>query len=115
MKCLTTITKEYKKVCEAMDDVLQNGGGRTPLPEDNDLYCRLAVVKKTLEWVHSMLIPTTTKGRDRSNELMGHRHIAKGPTHAVLYPKPFPWSNPTARVEKVRNTTSDTDQAGSRP
>ena len=69
-----------------MADSNKKGGGHTPLPEDSDLYCRLAVVKKTLEWVHPVLIKTTAKGANRFNELMGHRHYACGPTHAVLYP-----------------------------
>jgi hypothetical protein len=85
MAAATRIRNEYKKVCAAMDDLAKKGG-HSPLPKDSDLYCRLAVVKKTLEWVHPVLIRTTAKGPDRYNELMGHRHWAFGPTHAVLYP-----------------------------
>jgi len=82
------VRKEYKAVCRAMNELLKKGGSHNPapLPQDNDLYCRLAVVKKTLEWVHPLLIKTAAKGIDRRNELMGHRHYANGPTHAVLYP-----------------------------
>jgi hypothetical protein len=69
-----------------MEALLKKGGNRTPLPQDVDVYCRLAVVKNTLEWVHPLLIKTTAKGPDSYNELMGHRHWAFGPTHAVLYP-----------------------------
>jgi hypothetical protein len=86
MRTPMSVRREYKKVCEAMDDLVKKGAGHTPLPEDSDVYCRLAVVKKTLEWVHSVLIKTTTKGPDRYNELAGHRHHVMGPTHAVLYP-----------------------------
>lgn len=50
------------------------------------MYGRLAIVKMTLEWVHPLLIKTKAKGPDRLNELMGYRHFANGPTHAVLYP-----------------------------
>jgi hypothetical protein len=35
-----------------MKDLLKKGGGHSPLPEDSDVFCRLAVVKKTLEWIH---------------------------------------------------------------
>ena len=82
------VRKEYKTVCQAMKDLLKKGGRRnhTPLPEDSDVYCRLAVVRKTLEWVHPLLIKTTARGPDRIAELLGHRHYANGPTHAVLYP-----------------------------
>lgn len=79
------IRKEYRKVCHEMDLLRQKGRG-TPLPDDSDVYCRLAVVKKTLEWVHPLLIKTAAKGSDRFNELLGHRHYALGPTHAVLHP-----------------------------
>jgi hypothetical protein len=81
-----SIRAEYKTVCQAMEALLKKGGNRTPLPQDVDVYCRLAVVKNTLEWVHPLLIKTTAKGPDSYNELMGHRHWAFGPTHAVLYP-----------------------------
>jgi hypothetical protein len=32
---------------------MKNGGGHTPLPEDETRYSCLVAVKKTLEWVHS--------------------------------------------------------------
>jgi hypothetical protein len=86
MRAPSSIREEYKQVCKAMGDLDKKGGGYSPLPEDSDLYCRLAVVKNTLEWVHPVLVKTTTKGQDRYNELMGHRYLAFGPTHAVLYP-----------------------------
>jgi len=81
----TRIREEYKKVCQAMADLDRKGGGHTPLPEDSDVYCWLAVVKKTLEWVHPILIKTAAKRADRWDELMGHRHFVIGPTHAVLH------------------------------
>jgi hypothetical protein len=88
MASATRINQEYKTVCAAMAQLCEKGGrsDRTPLPGDEDLYCRLAVVKETLEWVHPKLIKTTAKGAARFNELMGYRHYAMGPTHAVLYP-----------------------------
>lgn len=76
---------EYNKVCRAMRKLARKGGGK-PLPQDDELYCRLAAVKKTLEWVYPRLIKTSAKGHARLNELMGHRHYAMGPTHAELYP-----------------------------
>jgi hypothetical protein len=69
-----------------MKDLLKKGDGHWPLPKDSDLYCSLAVVKETLEWVHPLLIKTTAKGPDRLNELLGYSHFVLGPTHAVLYP-----------------------------
>lgn len=82
------VRKEYKKVCQAMKDLVKKGGrrNRTPLPKDECVYGHLATVKMTLEWVHPLLIKTTAKGPNRYNELMGHRHYVNGPTHAVLYP-----------------------------
>jgi hypothetical protein len=82
------VNKEYKKVCEAMRDLVKKGGrhNRAPLPDDLELYGRLEAVKKTLEWVQPRLIKTTAKGNDRLNELNGHRHYVMGPTHALLYP-----------------------------
>lgn len=80
------VRAEHKAVCQAMRELLNKGDGHSPLPKDTDLYCSLAIVKKTLEWVHPLLIKTTAKGPDRLNELMGHRHYACGATHAVLYP-----------------------------
>jgi hypothetical protein len=82
----TRIRNEYKKVCQAMDALDKKGGGHSPLPEDSDLYCRLSVLKNTLEWVHPILIKTKATGPDRFNELMGHRYMAFGPTFAVMYP-----------------------------
>lgn len=79
------VRKEYKTVCQAMRDLMKKGG-RTPLPQDEGLYCRLAAVKKTLEWVYPRLIKTTAKGHDRLSELAGYRHYVMGPTHAELYP-----------------------------
>jgi hypothetical protein len=69
-----------------MAEIVKKGGGHWPLQKDEDVYCRLAAVKNTLEWVHPLLIKTKAKGPDRLNELLGHRHYANGPTHAVLYP-----------------------------
>jgi hypothetical protein len=69
-----------------MDSLLEKAGCKTPLPEDSDVYRRLGVVKKTLEWVHPLLIKTTAKGGDRIGELLCHKHYAYGPTHAVLNP-----------------------------
>ena len=86
MRSPRLIRAEHKKVCQAMIDLIKKGGGHTPLPKDDDLYGRLVVVKRTLEWVHPLLIKTTAKGPDRFNELMGHKHYVSGPTHAVLYP-----------------------------
>lgn len=86
MRSPKLIRAEHRKVCHAMKDLIKKGGGHTPLPQDDDLYGRLAVVKRTLEWVHPLLIKTTAKGPDRLNELMGHKHYVSGPTHAVLYP-----------------------------
>jgi ribosomal protein S19E (S16A) len=88
MRSPRAVRKEHKKVCQAMKDLLKKGGrrNRTPLPNDEYIYGRLATVKKTLEWVHPVLIETTAKGADRFNELMGHKHYVNGPTHAVLYP-----------------------------
>jgi hypothetical protein len=63
---------------------MKNGGGHTPLPEDETRYSCLVAVKKTLEWVH-LLVKTKARSPDRYDELMGHRHIANGPTHACLY------------------------------
>lgn len=57
-----------------------------PLAEDTELYLRLAVVKRTLEWVHPLLLETEAKGSERLNALMGYSHFANGPTHSVLYP-----------------------------
>lgn len=79
------VRHEYKKVCGAMSDLAKRGGN-SPLSQDEDLYLRLAAIKKTLEWVHPRLIKTTAKGHDRLNELVGHRHYAMGPTHDALYP-----------------------------
>jgi hypothetical protein len=84
MASATRIRNEYKTVCQAMADLKRKGDGHSPLPEDSDTYCRLAVVKNTLEWVHPILIKTSKT--DRWNELMGQRHFVMGPTHAVLYP-----------------------------
>jgi len=86
MKSPTVIRKEYKSVCQAMRDLDKKGGAHSPSPKDSDLYCRLAVVKNTLEWVHPLLIKTEAKGPDRLNELLGNKHIARGPTLAVLHP-----------------------------
>jgi len=80
------VRKEYQNVCREMDNLLKKAGCQTPLSEDSDVYCRLAVVKKTLEWVHPLLIKTTAKGPDRIGELLCHKHYAYGPTNAVLYP-----------------------------
>jgi hypothetical protein len=88
MRSPRSVRKEHKKVCQAMKDMVKKGGrcNRTPLPKDEYMYGRLAIVKMTLEWVHPLLIKTKAKGPDRLNELMGYRHFANGPTHAVLYP-----------------------------
>ena len=88
MAYATRIRQEHKKVCRAMKDLLKKGGrlNRAPLPGDAYVYGHLATVKMTLEWVHPLLIKTAAKRPDRYNELMGHRHFANGPTHAVLYP-----------------------------
>jgi hypothetical protein len=40
--------KEYRAVCQAMKD-LASKGKNGPLPKDDDLYCRRAAIKKTLE------------------------------------------------------------------
>jgi hypothetical protein len=86
MRPATLVRKEYKAVCQAMKDLAKKGSGKTPLPKDEEQYCRLATIKNTLEWVHPKLIKTTAKGHERLKELMGHRHYAMGPTHAELYP-----------------------------
>jgi hypothetical protein len=87
MRSPTAVRKEYKKVCQAMKDLAKQGSDRrTPLPKDEELYCRLAAIKDTLEWIHPRLIKTTAKGHDRFNELAGHKHYVMGPTHAELYP-----------------------------
>lgn len=88
MRSPRLVRAEHKRVCQAMKDLTKKRGrhSRAPAPGDEELYCRLAAVKMTLEWVHSKLVKTTAKGDDRFNELMGYRHIAMGPTHAVLYP-----------------------------
>jgi hypothetical protein len=86
MRSPMLVRKEYKNVCREMDNLLKKAGCQTPLPEDSDVYCRLAVVKKTLEWVHPLLIKTTAKGPDRIGELLCRKHYAYGPTNAVLYP-----------------------------
>jgi hypothetical protein len=82
------IRKEHKRVCQAMKVLRRRGGrfNRTPLPDDEDLYGRLATVKMTLEWVHPFLIKTMAKGADRINILIGHKHFSFGPVHAVLFP-----------------------------
>jgi hypothetical protein len=86
MRTPRLVRKEYKSVCAAMRALDKKGGGHSPLPKDSDLYCRLAVVKNTLEWVHPLLIKTDAKGPDRLNELLGYKHFAMGPTLAVLHP-----------------------------
>ena len=86
MRSPMAVRTEYKTVCRAMSELLKKGDGYSPLPKDSDLYCNLAVVKKTLEWVHPLLIKTTAKGPDRFIELMGYKHYAFGPTMAVLHP-----------------------------
>jgi len=42
------VTKEYKKVCEAMRNIVEKGGShsRAPLEEDEELYGRLEAVNK---------------------------------------------------------------------
>jgi len=80
------VRQEYKNVCQEMSNLVKKGGGYGPLPQDVDVYCRLAAVMKTLEWVHSGLIETTAKGADRINELCGYKHYVHGPTFAELYP-----------------------------
>jgi len=86
MKRPMLIRQEYRYVCEEMRKLAAKGGYGGPLPKDVDLYCRLAAVKKTLEWVHSGLIKTQAKGADRMNELCGCKHYVHGPTFAELYP-----------------------------
>jgi hypothetical protein len=39
-----------------------------------------------MEQVHPLLVKTKARGPARFDELMGHKHIANGPTHACLYP-----------------------------
>lgn len=79
------VREEYKAVTRAMRD-LASKGKHGPLAADEELYCRLAAIKNTLEWVYPRLIKTKAKGHERLNELMGYRHFAMGPTHAALYP-----------------------------
>ncbi len=79
------IRQEYKRVCREMEKLMQRGD-RAPLPKDRDLYGRLAAIKKTLEWVHPLLIKTKGKGPDRYIELTGYRHFIAGPTFAEMYP-----------------------------
>jgi hypothetical protein len=80
------VRNEYKYVCKTMHNLDKKGGGHSPLPSDSDLYCRLEVVKNTLEWVHPLLIRTECKGPGRLNELLGYKHFAMGPTRAVMHP-----------------------------
>ena len=56
------------------------------MPEDNELYMRLATVKDTLEWAYPRLIKTTAKGHERLSELMGYKHYVMGPTFTLLHP-----------------------------
>ena len=85
MRDPTSIRKEYKKVCEAINKLAERGGGHTPLYEDSEIYLRLSTIKNTLEWVHPVLIKIP-KGSNRYSALMGHNHVLNGPTHALLYP-----------------------------
>jgi hypothetical protein len=85
MRSVQQVRNEYKAVCQAMHD-LRKKGGKAPLPQDEELYCRLAAIRNTLEWVYPRLIKTTAKGNDRFTELAGYRHYVFGPTHAELYP-----------------------------
>lgn len=88
MRSPACVKSEYRKVCQAMDDLLKKGGprNRTPLECDESLYLRLDAIKITLEWVYPRLIKTSAKGHGRLNELIGNRHYAMGPTHDTLYP-----------------------------
>jgi hypothetical protein len=88
MRNARAVREEYKKVCQAMKDLLKKGGrrARTPLPQDEELYLRLVTVKKTLEWIHPKLIKTTGKDPDRFVEVAGERHYVMGPAHDLLYP-----------------------------
>jgi hypothetical protein len=79
--------KEHEAASEAMRQLTKKGkGGRNPLPEDNELYMRLATVKDTLEWAYPRLIKTTAKGHERLSELMGYKHYVMGPTFTLLHP-----------------------------
>lgn len=87
MRSATLIQQEHKQACEAMDRIIEKGGGHVPLAEDTALYGRLAIVRYTLEWVHTQLFETPgAKGSERLEALYGYNHIANGPTHFVLYP-----------------------------
>ena len=88
MRSPSSVKSEYRKVCQAMHDLLQKGGprNRTPLECDEILYLRLETIKRTLEWVFPRLIKTSAKGHGRLNELLGYKHYAMGPTHDTLYP-----------------------------
>jgi hypothetical protein len=87
MRPVKSQKEEYRKVCEAMENLERKAGhGKEPLPEDRELYMRLVQIKKTLEWAFPRLIRTKSKGADRIVELMGHKHYRMGPTSDLLYP-----------------------------
>jgi hypothetical protein len=86
MRTPTAIRKEYRKACEAMEALEKKNDGR-PLPEDERLYFRLYTIKYTLEWVHPVLIKTTSRDHAQQRlKLMGHKQYVFGPVHATLYP-----------------------------
>jgi hypothetical protein len=88
MRNPTAVRKEYRKGCEALATLVKKGDGTSiPRPEDRELYLRLHTIKDTLEWVHPVLIKTTSREHtQRYTELMGSKHYVFGPVHATLYP-----------------------------
>jgi hypothetical protein len=86
MRTATAVRKEYRKACEGMKALEKNNNGY-PLATDEDLYMRLYTIKCTLEWVHPVLIKTSSREHAQNGlELMGHKHYVFGPVHATLHP-----------------------------
>jgi hypothetical protein len=85
MRTATAVRKEYRKACEGMKALEKKNHGY-PLAKDEELYMRLYTIKYTLEWVHPVLIKTSSRPPQNRLELMGHKHYVFGPVHATLYP-----------------------------
>jgi hypothetical protein len=86
MRTATAVHKEYRKVCEEMKALEKKNDGY-PLAADEELYMRLYTIKYTLEWVHPVLIKTSSReSAQNRSDLMGHKNYVFGPVHATLYP-----------------------------
>jgi len=62
MRKATVIRKEYKAVCQRMDELMdkaQAAGHQGPVKDDLELYMSLYRIRITLEWVHPGLIKTS--------------------------------------------------------